>query len=356
MAVRVLFFTDGVLSPGSRFRCLQLFGALEERGIECEARFAYDERYNDVFSQRWAPLYKLARRLKRVGHLWLEREADVLFIHKTSMALTALPEMIRSFGSTPIVFDFDDAIWLGPGGTESTLRRRTFEAMVRSCDRVIAGNRFLAETARAPEKTTLIPSVVDTSLSVPAPKRASNEFVVGWIGTASNFPYLRRVMAQVLSAVEKLPRARVRIVSNGVLPEYENHPLVEQWRWSAARELTALQSFDVGLMPLDDTEATRGKCGFKMIQYMSVATPVLASAVGANVEIFGESNSGRMLGTGDDWGKAVTQLHDLGANERNAMGQRGRSRVVASYSVDSVVDRYAAMFKELAPAGSTRSD
>ena len=76
--MRVLFFTDGVLSPGSRFRCLQFFKALEARGIHCSARFAYDERYNEVFSRPWAPLYKVARRLKRVGHLWLEREADVL--------------------------------------------------------------------------------------------------------------------------------------------------------------------------------------------------------------------------------------------------------------------------------------
>ncbi len=345
--MKVLFFTDGVFSPGSRFRCLQFFERLEAHGIECGARFAYDERYNEVFSRPWAPLYKVARRLRRVGHLLLEREADVLFIHKTSMALTALPEVIRSFGRTPIVFDFDDAIWLGPGGTESPMRRSTFEGMVRTADHLIAGNRFLASVANAEHKTTLIPSVVDTSLSLPAPPRASAEFITGWIGTASNFPYLRAVMPQLLEAIAKVPRARLRIVSNGTLPEYENHPHVEQWRWSADRELKALQSFDVGLMPLDDTEQTRGKCGFKMIQYMSVGVPVLASAVGANVDIFAQSNSGLLMRPGDDWGAALLSLHGAGAAERRAMGERGRARVVSSYSVESVIERYVELFRQL---------
>lgn len=353
--MRVLFFTDGVLSPGSRFRCLQFFGQLEARGIQCEAHFAYDERYNEVFSRPWAPLYKLHRRLRRVAHVLLEREADVLFIHKTSMALTALPEVIRSLGRTPLVFDFDDAIWLGPGGTPSLPRRRTFKAMVRSADHLIAGNRFLAEFANQPQKTTLIPSVVDTSHFVPAQVRPSAQFIVGWVGTASNFPYLRAVLPQVLEAVAQLPRGRVRIVSNGLLPEYEDHPLVEQWRWSAEREVQALQSFDVGLMPLDDTAQTRGKCGFKMIQYMSVAVPVVASAVGANVDIFAGSNAGQLLGAGADWGVAVRRLFELGSLSRRAMGERGRARVVSSYSVASVIDRYVALFEQLVnPVRSAR--
>ncbi|MDP2270223.1 MAG: glycosyltransferase family 4 protein [Archangium sp.] len=345
--MRVLFFTDGPESPGSRFRCLQFFPHFEARGIHCEARFAYDSRYNDVFEQRWAPLYKLKGRLERVRHLLTDGGADVLFLHKTALALSGWPEWLRSLRKTPMIFDFDDAIYLGPGGTPDARRRHTFEQVAKVADRLIAGNRHLVGMADHLAKTTLIPSVVDTEKYVPG-SRSGDELVIGWMGTASNLPSLRTALPSLIAAIEQLPRARLRLVSNAAVPEYVGHPRVEQWRWNEAGELRALQSFDIGLMPLEDTALTRGKCGFKMIQYMAVGVPVLASAVGANPEIFGESRAGALVSPGDDWGAALLRL--LSSKERLAtIGARGRAHAVAHFSVSSVVDQYVELFRQLAP-------
>lgn len=351
--VRVRFFTDGPSTPGSRFRCLQLFPHLERCGIECSVRYAYDQRYNDVFDRPWAPLYKFARRLRRAGQLLVERDFDVLFLHKTAFAFSPLPEWLRGLGRKPIIFDFDDAIHVGSGPLDGALRETTFRGVVGVADYVIAGNSNLAAASAVPGKTTVIPSVIDTDRYVPAARAPGPELVVGWIGTASNFPSLRSVLPQVLRAVELLPRARLRVVSNGVLPEYARHPRVEQWRWNEAQELAALQSFDVGLMPLVDTEQTRGKCGFKMIQYMATGVPVVASAVGANPEIFRDSGAGRLVEPGGDWVSPIVELASDAALRRT-LGEAGRRHAVAHYSVRAVLPQYLALLRAAGALGQAR--
>lgn len=353
--MRVLFFTDGPLSPGSRFRCLQFFPALERSGISCDVQFAYDERYNEVHFQPWAPLYKLYGRTRRAGRLLFERGHDLLFLHKTTLAVSGFPEWLRGFSSTPSIFDFDDAIYLAPDGTPSPARAHAFRQAVASSDHVIAGNADLAAQTRAPAKTTVIPTVVDTDKYRPLSKRAgAGELVVGWMGTASNFTHLRGVMPSLLEALARLPRARLRVVSNGFLPEYASHPLVEQWRWSEEREVMALQSFDIGLMPLPDTEQTRGKCGFKMLQYMACGVPVLASAVGANVPLFGTSGAGLLAPAGDDWAGYLLELASLPPVRRVELGMAGRAHVEKFFSVKSAVGQYAELFERIVTARRDR--
>lgn len=345
--MKILFFTDGPEGPGSRFRCLQFFPALRARGFECEARFAYDARYNDIFEKPWASAYKLAFRLKRVAHLLFDADADVVFLHKTALAFSGVPERLRALRRAKIVFDFDDAIFLGNGSFDTHLRENAFRSVVAAADHVIAGNRHLLDRAAVQAKSTLIPSVVDTHVFVPSVRASNKNLVVGWIGTASNFPHLETVMPQLIEAVGRIPNARLRIVSNGVMSRYESHPLVEHWRWHEERELQALHSFDIGLMPLADNEQSRGKCGFKMIQYMSVGVPVIASAVGANVDIFEGSKAGVLVAPQGDW---QTPLLALAADPalRLELGENGRNHAVAHYSIDVVIDRYIEIFNRLA--------
>src|SRR5262249_24943742 len=132
---------------------------------------------------------------------------------------------------------------------------------------LIAGNAYLAEAAQAPEKTAVIPTSIDTDrFRPPLARRSSAAPVIGWMGTASNYPNF----APLLPALQDLLASgacRLRIVSDA--PPPFSLPGQDFIPWSEAIEVEALHGFDIGIMPLLDTAWNRGKCAFKLIQYQA---------------------------------------------------------------------------------------
>lgn len=346
--MRVVFITEGAEVPSGRFRAAQLIPHFERAGVECVHRYAYGRAYNRSIGRAWGPAYKMACRLRRALHTVspLHRE-DVLVVQKVSLPVSAAPEQLSALLGHRLVFDVDDAIFLGPGGAPSALRQQAFTQVTRAARHVIVGNQFLAGHVDARCPVDVIPTVIDTEAYTPPSRPTrSRELVFGWMGTASNFPALRSALPGILQGIDRVYGARLRIVSNAELPELRGNARVDQVAWSAERELEELRSFDVGLMPLEDTAATRGKCGFKLIQYMAVGRPVLASPVGANSEILADSGAGELVRSSADWPLAMERL-GRDARAREEMGARARQRAVAAYSVSGVIGRYLSIFERV---------
>ncbi len=353
--MKILFLTEGTTVPASRFRVGQFIPHFESRGIDCTVRAAYGDWYNAAARTAVGPAYKLLWRLKRVGQGLDAGRFDVVFLQRPALPFSALPERAVTRANRRTIFDVDDSIFLGAGGKVDPARRRAFEDEVELARHVICGNSYLAEEAGAPEKTTVIPTVIDTDRYVPAEagkaeKAEGEPVVIGWMGTSGNFPFLEEIAPALREVLEARPEAVVRFVSNAPFEPLADHPRVEQIPWSKEREIELLQSFDIGLMPLEDSALTRGKCGFKMIQYMAVGTPVVVSAVGANVEIFEGSGAGFLADSWDAWCEPLLGLVD-DAEMRKKMGVAGRVHAVESYSVKSVIDRYIDIFERVAEGG-----
>lgn len=346
--MRAIFFTDGVEVPASRYRCEQFFPYFAAAGIDPTLSYAYGRRYNQVHHTKLGPAYKLGSRLKRAARELLLpfSDFDVAVLQRTAIPQTALPErFVASVGHVPTIFDFDDSLHIGASGERSALREAAFRQAIESADHLVAGNEWLAEFAGRPDKTTIIPTVIDTDRYVPAEK-IEDGVVIGWMGTSGNFPFLEQVVPSLQSLLRRYPELRIRIVSNADFRPLAGVPRVEQIRWTPTREIELLQSFDIGLMPLEDSLVTRGKCAFKMIQYMAVGRPVVVSAVGANVEVSRGADLGAVLDDWENWESALAELID--DEERRAeMGANGRQRAVAHYSVDAVLPTWLTLLRTL---------
>ncbi len=140
----------------------------------------------------------------------------------------------------------------------------------------------------------------------------------------------------------------VRAVGAGREAERDRFRDLELIEWSEANEVAEVQSFDIGIMPLQDQPFERGKCGYKLIQYMSCGLPVVASPVGVNAEIVREGFNGFLASNEDEWREALTMLITDGVL-RDRMGRAGREIVVERYSLVSQAPRLVELFSSLTP-------
>lgn len=344
--------------PSTRFRIHQFLPALDAAGIRHTVR--------PFLSSRLAPIaYRpggLAAKIGVTGWGTLQRFADVLRATRCDLVYVlreAFPigppffERLFEAASGRIAFDFDDAIYHRYMNHENPLDRfRDWERpakVIARARRTVVGSEILATYAlsHAPhaERVVIIPTVVDTRVFAPAPRQADGSIVVGWIGTPRNTTYIRTVWP----ALARAARAdrRIRFVLVGAEPFDVGDVPVEFRRWTLASEVADVQGFDIGIMPLPDDEQTRGKCGFKLIEYMACGVPSVASPVGANNQVLVDGVTG-LLADGDEaWSEALLRLA-ADATLRAHMGGAARSRAVDAYSLAAMAPRFVRTIEEAA--------
>ena len=172
--------------------------------------------------------------------------------------------------------------------------------------------------------------------------QAANAFTIGWMGSPTTAPYLTEI-EPALQRFFSSHTGRLVLVGSGAVA-LNGLPL-EVHRWSEAKELEELVDFDVGIMPLPDTPWTRGKCGFKLVQYMAVGLPVVASPVGVNSTIVEHGVDGYLAAGSADWLNALVTLAE-DRSRGHAMGETGRVKIERHYSLQSTAPRLVELLKE----------
>lgn len=362
----VVFFTEGRYVPARRFRVEHFFGLLKKEGIRYFELPSWPSKYFNITCCDIKALaivlfgvLSLVKAIVRVFQLPLVLFADVVFIQRELLPynIIFLEHLVRLFNKN-IVFDFDDSIFLYKDEISSSIgkyltKKDTIAETIRMSREVICGNGYLAEYAKKYNKNvTIIPTVLDTDKYVPKNQsaRTKGRFVIGWMGTSGNLKYLLS-LKEVFREIQKMyPEVILRIITEKFLFEEEFSDAIptEFKKWSEKNEVSDLQGFDLGVMPLADNKWTKGKCGFKILQYMATGIPVIASSVGANNEIVQDGISGFLASNDIEWKEKISKIIQNDSDIVGFLSKKGRERVVNHYSIRAVFPVWSGIIRRAA--------
>ena len=346
--MRAVFFTIGSREPSARFRVMQYIPLLENAGWHCTVWHQWPSYGSHLHASGRSLNARLAQLLGMCvtfTHVLAAGDFDLVFLERRLAGLLWPPllERLLRWTSRRIVFDYDDSIYLGSRAELS------FREIINFSDQIVAGNANLANMADSPCKTTVIPTPVDTDRFQPSSKKKfSNQgpIIIGWTGVVANYRYLYPLASTLRRVVQRFPNTILKIICDKppdlrLLSGLE----VRFVPWQANNEVDLLQDIDIGIMYLPDDAWTRGKCGFKLIQYMSLAKPVVASPVGANLDIVNHGVNGYLALTMDDWYEYLTRLL-ADVHLRKALGDEARQTVESSFSVRVCFSKLLAVFQK----------
>ncbi len=338
----------GNLGASSRIRSYQYLPYLRKQGIEVTlAPLLPDDYLHDLYEgKRPGAISIIAAYARRIGALIQRQKFDLLWVEYELFPW--LPSWLESLvlsKSTPYLVDYDDAIFYRYDLHTQPLVRRILghkiDRVMRHASTVVVGNEYLHDHAikAGAQRVEMLPTSIDLA-RYPTPTQARNAvFTIGWIGSPATTRYLHLVH-EALAEFCAHEEARVVLVGASE-PGWQDVPHTLH-PWLEATEVAEVNAFDVGIMPLEDSPWERGKCGYKLIQYMACGKPVIASPVGVNTQIVTPGINGYLAETTRDWVQALTALM-RDAELRQQMGIAGRARIESDYTVQVNAPRLAAM-------------
>jgi len=348
--VKIIAFTKYPYEgPSSRYRFYNY--------VSCFAKAQIDMRIEPFFSTSYfvqtnralkifSVLLSYLRRVLQL--LWLllsPRRCDLVLIEYELLPFfPPLFEYLLKKRHIKYLADYDDAIFhkydLHPNRLLRRLFRRKIGKVMGGAETVIVCNGYLEEYARKYNARTFrLPTVVlldnyNKAMHLHQNKTDDNElFVVGWIGSKSTSGYI----VDILPVFEKFAakyEAKFSLVGfdDTVLPDgMKERCKIDSIPWSEESEIEEILKFDVGIMPLRSDPWSQGKCGFKLVQYMSCAKPVVASPVGINCSMVTEGENGFLAETDDEWFRALERLY-LDSGLRIQMAANNRRKVESEYN------------------------
>jgi glycosyltransferase involved in cell wall biosynthesis len=330
--LKVAAITGGKDVPSARFRVRQYLPTLLDYSVNIEELKTHTCVYPP--QQRWLrPAWAALRLAEMVNMVLKSRQFDVTLLQREMVSTYAT---LERWTGRPRVLDVDDSIHLFRDGVMA-------KSLALNCDRIICGNPYLADIYRQWNRDVVIlPTAIDSVRYCPSASLASSDTIVlGWIGTSANLQYLEAIEPALVAVFNKYSNVKLHVVCDKPAQmRVIKSDRVEFTKWSVANELAAIQSFSIGLMPLEDSLWARGKCSFKMLQYMSCGPPVVVSPVGMNADVLKLGQIGYGPNSLSEWSDMLMHLVEDDKARLN-LGLNGREIAVNKFSVATLAPRLA---------------
>lgn len=343
----------GNMGASSRLRSLDYIEYLEKEDIQTTVSALFDNEYlENLYNHRKRSKISLLRYyLKRlILVLFNLKKYDVIFIEKELFPyLPGIFEKIISYANVPYIVDYDDAIFhnydLLPSGLKKRILANKLKPLLSNAAYVTVGNSYLEALSikNGAKHVMKIPTVININRYYSQPTTNFNEINIGWIGSPSTTKYLKIIWP----ILEKLKyHKNIKLITIGA-DKINDCPIpIKQYPWTLDSECEILKNISFGIMPLEDGPWEKGKCGYKLIQYMASSKPVIASDVGFNSEVV-TPEVGFLASNEEEWLNAFNFFINK-PELMSSMGVNARHRVEQNYTLQINSKILARLIKDVA--------
>lgn len=343
--------------PGQRFRFEQYISYLHKKGYDTSISNLLTEQDDELFYKKGNYIAKfiilINSFIKRFADFFSMFKYDIVFIYREAIMVgTSFFERLYSITPAKIIYDFDDSIWLNDtsDGNSNLSWMKNPSKTKRICklaDKVIVGNDYLAQYAlQYNNNVEVIPTTIDLNYhnrkNVDYNKKS---ICIGWTGTSTTLKHFQKIEPILEQLKEDFgDRISFKLICD---TDYKNDNLnLRSTKWNVRTEIKDLSDIDIGIMPLPNDEWSKGKCGFKGLQYMALGIPTIMSPVGVNNEIITDGKNGYLAKDNIDWHTKISCLI-TSAELRSRLGQNGHKTVKERYSVEAFKEQYLKIFNDL---------
>lgn len=342
------------LGASSRMRILQYIPYLKSCGIKIHVQHLFENSYVELLQSNQRSILSIIKAyIKRCWILLTSKRYDLIWIEKE--AFPWLPYFLEIFflpKSVPYIVDYDDAVFHWYDESKNFFikffLKNKHSHLIQDAELIIVGNEYLKTYCQeaGAKHIEYLPTAIDFKKyeNINHQKNFQNDLpIIGWVGQQSTSYNLLSLEDIFLKLVHGRKASLSLVGIDGKMFNFPVHAIP----WTEMDEVSNISKFDIGIMPLEDGPFERGKCGYKLIQYMSCGIPVIGSGVGENKNIIDHGVNGFIANSISEWMDYLLLLIN-DPKLREEMGREGREKILNEYRTYITAPKLVKFFNDLA--------